>query len=90
MRRVELSQQASQDLAWWARSNRSTYQRILRLIDDSRSTPFAGIGKPEPLRYGPANTWSRRIDQRHRMVYRVYDDAIQIVAARFHYNEQSR
>jgi toxin YoeB len=48
--------------------------------------PFGGIGKPEPLR-GLPDTWSRRIDQRHRLVYRVFDDPIEVVAARYHYGE---
>jgi toxin YoeB len=47
---------------------------------------FGGIGKPEPLR-GLPNTWSRRIDQRHRLIYRVFDDRIEVVAARYHYGE---
>jgi hypothetical protein len=48
--------------------------------------PFGGIGKPEPLR-GLPHTWSRRIDQRHRLVYRVFDDRIELVAARYYYDE---
>jgi toxin YoeB len=48
--------------------------------------PFAGVGKPEPLR-GLPHTWSRRIDQRHRLVYRVFDDRIELVAARYHSGE---
>jgi len=48
--------------------------------------PFGGIGKPETLRELP-DTWSRRTDQRHRLVYRGFDDRIELVAARSHYGE---
>ncbi|NJN37774.1 MAG: Txe/YoeB family addiction module toxin [Acaryochloridaceae cyanobacterium CSU_3_4] len=48
-------------------------------------TPFKGLGKPEPLRYGKSNLWSRRITQEHRLVYRVSDDRIEFLQARYHY-----
>jgi toxin YoeB len=47
--------------------------------------PFGGIGKPEPLRYLGADVWSRRITQEHRLVYRVSDDRIDFLQARYHY-----
>jgi len=47
--------------------------------------PFAGIGKPEPLKNALAGCWSRRIDREHRLVYQVFDAKIRILACRFHY-----
>lgn len=47
--------------------------------------PFEGIGKPEPLKYFPAGTWSRRLTQEHRIVYLVADDRIDFLQARYHY-----
>jgi toxin YoeB len=47
--------------------------------------PFVGIGKPEPLRFAQAGCWSRRINQEHRLVYRVRADQIEFVQARYHY-----
>jgi len=47
--------------------------------------PYAGIGKPEPLRHVLPDTWSRRITGEHRLVYRVFDDRVEILAARHHY-----
>ena len=46
--------------------------------------PFAGIGKPEPLRGNLSGYWSRRIDETHRLVYRATDTALVIIACRFH------
>jgi toxin YoeB len=48
--------------------------------------PFAGIGKPEPLKFALAGCWSRRITQEHRVVYRVTDARIDFLQARFHYD----
>ena len=59
--------------------------RILRLIQDTQRDPFAGIGKPEPLRRELSGCWPRRIDQEHRLVYQVLPDKIRILACRYHY-----
>lgn len=47
--------------------------------------PFAGIGKPEPLKYPSPGVWSRRLTQEHRLVYLVSDDRIDFLQARYHY-----
>ncbi|MEH3066942.1 MAG: Txe/YoeB family addiction module toxin [Aeromicrobium erythreum] len=69
----------------WQVTDRKTLKRLNRLIEDAVRDPFSGIGKPEPLKYGVANAWSRRIDQEHRLVYLVADDEIVILQARYHY-----
>ena len=48
---------------------------------------FKGIGKPEPLKYIAADTWSRRIDLEHRLVYKVKDDRVYFLQARYHYQK---
>lgn len=60
--------------------------RIWNLIEEIVRTPFAGAGKPEPLRHLGADVWSRRITQEHRLVYRVGHDRIDFLQARFHYS----
>jgi toxin YoeB len=47
--------------------------------------PFEGVGKPEPLRHALASCWSRRITQEHRLVYRVTEERIDFLQARYHY-----
>lgn len=51
----------------------------------ARGGTTPGIGKPEPLKYGLAGAWSRRITEEHRLVYRIRDDDVEIVQARYHY-----
>lgn len=47
--------------------------------------PFAGVGKPEPLRHDFAGCWSRRITHEHRLVYRVFGNRVEFIQARYHY-----
>ena len=60
-------------------------KRINKLIADIMRNPYEGIGKPEALKHDLQGFWSRRIDEGHRLVYRIYDDQIQIVQCRSHY-----
>ena len=77
--------QAWDDYVHWQTADRTVLKRINRLIADTCRSPHEGIGKPEPLKYGLAGTWSRRITEEHRLVYRVVDDELQILQARYHY-----
>ena len=74
-----------EDYTFWLSADRATLRRINRLIEDIVSNTFAGIGKPEPLRYALAGCWSRRISEEHRLVYIVDSDDIVILQARYHY-----
>ena len=59
--------------------------RVLDLIEAVMRDPFSGIGKPEPLKYLAAGTWSRRITQEHRLVYLVSSERIDFLQSRYHY-----
>jgi len=85
MRRIIFEASAFDDFTYWAREDKKIYTRIIRLIEDIQRSPFAGIGKPEPLRYELSGFWSRRIDDEHRLVYKVSDDDVIIAACRYHY-----
>lgn len=74
-----------EDYTHWLTADRVVLRRINRLIDDVRRDPFAGIGKPEPLKHALAGAWSRRITDEHRLVYLVEADDLVILQARFHY-----
>jgi len=74
-----------EDLRYWVETDRRTALRIFELIETILRDPFAGIGKPEPLKYALAGAWSRRINQEHRLVYRVSEAKIDFLQARYHY-----
>ncbi len=85
MRPLEFDYAGLEDLAWWIKQDRKKAVRIIELILSVQRDPFAGIGKPEPLKHELSGCWSRRIDQEHRLVYQVRDDRIRILACRYHY-----
>ena len=75
------------DLVDWIDIDRRMALRVMRLVDAIMDDPFEGIGKPEPLKHGKTNTWSRRITDEHRLVYLVNDEEIYFVFARYHYQK---
>jgi len=85
VRSLEFDPAGFEDLAWWIKKNRKKALRIVELIKDVQRDPFRGIGKPEPLKHEFSGCWSRRIDQKHRLVYEVKKDEIRILACRYHY-----
>jgi toxin YoeB len=84
--RVVFTPQGWEDYTHWQQADRSMLKRINRLIDDALRTPTNGIGKPEPLKYGIAGAWSRRITDEHRLVHQVITDDLVILQARYHYH----
>lgn len=73
------------DLSYWVRTDRKTALKVLGLVEAVSRDPFGGIGKPEPLKSLGGGVWSRRITQEHRLVYKVADDRVTFVQARYHY-----
>jgi toxin YoeB len=74
----------------WIAHDTGVAVRLNSLIRDAMRSPFAGIGKPEPLKGDLSGWWSRRITGEHRLVYRVVgqagaDKRLEIISCRFHY-----
>jgi toxin YoeB len=70
----------------WLTIDKKLHARLQKLILETAKTPFEGTGKPEPLKYELKGLWSRRINEEHRLVYRVLETHIEIIACRYHYN----
>ncbi|MBI5748229.1 MAG: Txe/YoeB family addiction module toxin [Nitrospinae bacterium] len=85
MRKIIFEAGVFEDFNEWSKTNRKIYDRIVQIIKDIDRSPFHGIGKPEPLRFELSGYWSRRINDEHRLVYKVTDDAIIIVSCKYHY-----
>jgi toxin YoeB len=83
--KLVFSETAWEDYLYWQKTDRRLLKRINQLIREIRRTPFEGIGKPEPLKHGLAGYWSRRINDEHRIVYKVADDSLLIAQLRYHY-----
>ncbi len=77
--------QFREDLRHWVETDRNIALRIMDLVEAVLDDPFKGIGKPELLRHLLAGCWSRRVTQEHRLVYKVSNDRIDFLQARYHY-----
>ena len=84
-RRLTFTPDALDDYLYWQSQDKKTLKRINQLLRDVSREPFTGIGKPEPLRENLTGYWSRRIDNTNRLVYAVEEQAIVVVACRYHY-----
>ena len=85
MREVRFDPVAWEDFRYWLEADKKIARRIVGLIEEIRRMPFEGIGKPEPLKGDLSGYWSRRITDEHRIIYRVTQDEVRIVQARYHY-----
>ncbi|AMD01475.1 Txe/YoeB family addiction module toxin [Halomonas chromatireducens] len=83
--KLTFSEHAWEEYLYWQKTDKKVLRRINQLIKEIQRTPFEGIGKPEPLKHGLAGYWSRRINDEHRIVYKVTEDALLIAQLRYHY-----
>jgi len=74
-----------EDLRYWIATERKIALRVLELVEAVMREPFAGTGKPEPLKHLLAGAWSRRVTEEHRLVYLVQGSRIDFLQARYHY-----
>lgn len=82
--------QVFSDRAWddylnWLMSDKRMLKKVNDLIKDINRNHHEGLGKPEPLRHSLSKFWSRRINEEHRLIYRIVEDEIHIAQLRYHY-----
>lgn len=85
MRNVEFTKNAFEDFLEWESIDKSIFKRIVKLIKETQRSPFEGEGKPEPLKHQFKGYWSKRIDQKHRLIYKVEEEKLAIVGCKGHY-----
>jgi len=79
------SENAWEDYLYWQQTDKQILRRINLLIKEIQRQPFEGIGKPEPLKHGLSGYWSRRINDEHRIVYKVEQEQLRIAQLRYYY-----
>ena len=89
---IEFTKHGWEDFSYWIETDEDIVLKIKELIRSIRTTPFKGIGKPQPLKYSLKGFWSRRITQEHRLVYRVsgkkgVDQKCTIIQCQYHYGD---
>lgn len=81
----KFSSDAWREYLYWQTQDKRTLRRINELLRDIERGGYEGIGKPEPLRENFSGYWSRRIDEQHRLVYRLVGDVCEIIQCKGHY-----
>lgn len=79
---------AWQEYLHWQSTDKKTLKKINAIIEDTLRNPYTGIGKPEPLKGNLGGLWSRRINDKDRLVYAVYPYGIGVASCRGHYNDK--
>ena len=83
--KLVFSSQAWDEYVSWQQTDGKMVKRINALIKDIMRDHFDGIGKPEPLKHALSGFWSRRINDEHRIVYRIIGDNLEIAQLKYHY-----
>ncbi|MBK6510757.1 MAG: Txe/YoeB family addiction module toxin [Haliea sp.] len=83
--KLVFAENAWDDYLYWQKTDKTILKRINALIKDITREPFEGIGKPEPLKHALSGYWSRRINDEHRIVYKIQDNSLLIAQLRYHY-----
>ena len=87
MRKIIFSPTALAELSLFKSGNQKLVFKIIELINDIQKNPFQGLGKPEPLVGNYRGYWSRRVNDEHRLIYKVSDDSIEIFSCYGHYSQ---
>ena len=82
------SDKAWDDYQYWQKEDKKILRKINALLKECERTPSEGTGKPEPLKHIPGSYWSRRITDKHRLVYKVEADQLKIASCRDHYGDK--
>lgn len=80
--------EAWEEFIYWEAHDKQIYKHIIKLIKDIDRNGYSGIGKPEPLTGNLSGFWSRRIDEKNRIVYTIENDTIFIAQCGSHYREK--
>lgn len=87
MSKIIFTELGWEDYVYWQSQDKKTIKKINLLLQDICRNGYDGIGKPEPLKGDRSGFWSRRIDDSNRIVYRVTEDAVEIIQCKGHYDE---
>ncbi len=83
---ILFTESAWDDCLYWQKNDKKILKRINLLLKEIKRNPFQGVGKPESLKFQLKDFWSRRITKEHRLVYRIQEDKLQVIACRYHYS----
>ncbi len=85
--RVEFTENGWRDFTYWIATDKKMIKKVVKLVEAVTRDPYEGVGRPEQLKHEMSGCWSRRIDQEHRLVYKIDEDndVCSIITCRKHY-----
>jgi toxin YoeB len=86
--KVTFSGRGWPDYVYWQTQDRKTLRKVNRLIQEIARDGNCGIGRPEALTGDLSGWWSRRIDEKNRLVYRIVNENLEIAQCRGHYGDE--
>ena len=87
-RNITFTSTAWKEYMKWQSRDKKIANRINLLIKDVQRSPFEGLGKPELLKENLSGYWSRQITEKHRFIYKVSDDSVNIIQVENHYDDK--
>lgn len=90
MGKITFTEEGWADYLYWQTQDKRVLKRINRLMQDILRGGYEGLGKPEALRENLSGYWSRRIDETHRLVYRITGTSgeLEVISCRNHYDDK--
>ncbi|MBD2703097.1 Txe/YoeB family addiction module toxin [Spirosoma sp. BT702] len=87
-RKITFSPQASKEYQEWLGTDSKIAKKVFELIVECTHSPFIGKGAPEALKHDFSGYWSRRINKKDRLVYRVTDAEVFVLSCLGHYGDK--
>lgn len=88
MSNITFSEDAWDEYLYWQSQDKRTLKKINELLKEIQRTPFTRKGEPEKLRGDLSGKWSRRINQKDRLLYEISNDMIVITQCKGHYSDR--
>ena len=87
---LDFTEDAKQDIKDLEKSNPVSYAKAVKLLAELMEHPTVGTGKPKPMQYGFSGCWSRRIDKKNRLVYKIENEivTVTVLSALGHYDDK--
>ena len=88
MSNVDFSSDAWNDYIYWQSNDKKALKKINAFIKETSRNPYEGTGHPEPLKGNLSGYYSRQINEKDRLVYRIKNDKIEILSCKGHYDDK--
>lgn len=90
MYRLKLEDEAIEDLAKLKKSEPKVFHKATKLLEELQDHPKTGTGKPKPLSGNRSGQWSRKITDKHRLIYKIKEEevVVLVLSAWGHYGDK--